>query len=165
MNRSGRRWTLAVMLIFAFMSSSGSFISADTASPPSSFGVLHRTYRTSLELRLTQNKMRLSTRRRAIRPVLGTASWYSQKDRGIRRHTANGEVFDDTRSTCAAWNIPFGTYLKVTNTGNGKSVTCRVNDRGPRKHLGRRIDLSKAAFRKIADLRLGLIKVSVMPVA
>jgi len=40
-----------------------------------------------------------------------------------------------------------------------------VNDRGPRKQLGRKIDLSKAAFKKIADLRRGVIKVTLQPAA
>lgn len=95
----------------------------------------------------------------------GVASWYSETDPGINRHTANGEVFEDTALTCASWNFPFGTYLQVTNSANGKSVICRVNDRGPAKRLHRLIDLTKAAFRKIADAKRGLIRVSVTPVA
>lgn len=94
---------------------------------------------------------------------LGIASWYSRKDKGIRKHTANGEIFDDTRKTCASWDYNFGTNLKVTNLRNGKSVICRVNDRGPAKRLSRIVDLSHAAFRKIADPRKGLIRVSVKP--
>ncbi len=94
----------------------------------------------------------------------GTASWYSEKDPGINRHTANGEVFDDTKMTCASWHFPFGTLLEVKNTSNGKSVVCRVNDRGPARRLNRVIDLTKAAFRKIADPRRGLVKVTVQPV-
>jgi len=93
------------------------------------------------------------------------ASWYSRTDPGVRRHTANGEIFDDTQWTCAAWDMPFGTSVRVTNIQNGKSVICRVNDRGPRKQLGRKIDLSKAAFKKIADLRRGVIKVTLQPAA
>src|SRR4051812_11603839 len=54
--------------------------------------------------------------------ISGTASWYSQSDPGINRHTANGEVFDDSELTCAAWNFPFGTHLEVQNIRNGKSV-------------------------------------------
>lgn len=93
----------------------------------------------------------------------GIAAWYSEKDRHIRRHTANGEVFDDSQHSCAVWEFPFGTHLRVTNLENQKSVICRVNDRGPAKHLGRRIDLTRTAFRRIASLRRGLAKVSVTP--
>ena len=91
----------------------------------------------------------------------GVASWYSETDAGINLYTANGEVFEDSRLTCAAWNYPFGTRLKVTNISNGKSVICRVNDRGPAKRLNRVIDLTRAAFGRIANLKRGLIKVKV----
>lgn len=94
----------------------------------------------------------------------GTAAWYSRKDKHVKKHTANGEVFDDTKLTCAAWGVPFGTHLKVTNLQNKKTVVCRVNDRGPAKRLGRKLDLSRAAFGRIANLRQGVVRVSVVPV-
>src|SRR5688572_20885134 len=71
----------------------------------------------------------------------GVASWYSEQDPGINAQTASGEVFDDELPTCATWDFPFGTYLKVTNRFSGRSVICRVNDRGPARRLGRAIDL------------------------
>lgn len=95
----------------------------------------------------------------------GVASWYSRKDRHVRKHTANGEVFDDTKLTCAVWGVPFGTRLKVTNLENSKAVVCRVNDRGPAKRLGRKLDLSRAAFGKIANPKEGLVRVSVTSVS
>jgi rare lipoprotein A len=55
------------------------------------------------------------------------------------------------------WDVPFGTIVTVT-LGN-RSVKVRVNDRGPAKRLGRAIDLSKAAFRKLTSLEAGLVKV------
>jgi len=94
----------------------------------------------------------------------GIASWYSCNDKGILETTANMEIFDDTKLTCAIWDLPFNTYLKVTNLDNGKSVIIRVNDRGPAKRLvrkGRIIDLTKEAFRKIGDLKQGLINVEI----
>lgn len=94
----------------------------------------------------------------------GTATWYSRKDRHIHRHTASGEVFDDSKFTCAAWDVPLGTHLKVTNLQNQKTVVCRVNDRGPSKRLNRSIDLTRTAFQKIASPDLGVIPVSVAPV-
>ena len=93
----------------------------------------------------------------------GMASWYSRTDPCINRFTANGEVFDDQEATCASWDFPFGTYLKVTNIQDGRSVICRVNDRGPERSLDRVIDLTKSSFEKIADPDLGLIRVTVMP--
>ena len=92
----------------------------------------------------------------------GKASWYSQRSPGIRRRTANNEIFNDRLMTCAMWGVPFGQKIKVTNKDNGKSVIVRVNDRGPHKRYvrrGRIIDLSKNAFRKIAPLKKGLINI------
>ena len=93
--------------------------------------------------------------------IKGTASWYSQDDPGILLTTANMERFDDSQLTCAIWDMPFNSILKVTNLKNNKSVIVRVNDRGPAKGLNRAIDLTKAAFSKIADLEKGLADVSV----
>ena len=97
--------------------------------------------------------------------ALGVASWYSERDPGINRFTASGEIFDDQKLTCASWYHEFGTLLKVTNLRNGKSVVCRVNDRGPHKRLGRLIDLTKTAFQRIADPRRGLVRVTVTRVS
>ncbi len=93
----------------------------------------------------------------------GTASWYSESDAGVGRWTASGELFDDSKHTCASWDYEFGTLLEVTNLGNGRSVTCRVNDRGPAKRLRRSVDLSKSAFSHIASTRKGLARVSIVP--
>ena len=92
---------------------------------------------------------------------IGIASWYSESDPGINLTTANGEIFDDSKLTCASWDFPFETHLRVTDLASGKSIVCRVNDRGPAKRLERVIDLTKSAFQKIAPLHSGLIKVKV----
>ena len=108
--------------------------------------------------------IRMPEVRPPVRPVPvynGTASWYSETDPGIQPQTANGEIFDDSKLTCASWHFPFGTSLKVKNEANGKSVVCRVNDRGPAKRLNRLIDLTKTAFSRIAPAHKGLIRVSV----
>ena len=94
--------------------------------------------------------------------IVGQASWYSQQSPGVRKHTANMEIFNDRELTCAMWGVPFNQKIRVTNLENGKSVIVRVNDRGPHKRYvrkGRVIDLSKAAFRSIAGLKQGLVKV------
>jgi len=93
--------------------------------------------------------------------IKGKASWYSQNDAGILLTTANMETFDDSKLTCAIWDLPFNTILKVTNLENGKFVVVRVNDRGPAKRLNRPIDLTKQAFSEIADLKKGLADVSI----
>ena len=94
----------------------------------------------------------------------GQASWYSHRSPGIRRHTANNEIFDDNTLTAAMWGVPFNQMVKVTNKATGKSVIVRINDRGPHRRYvkkGRVIDLSKKAFTEISSLRKGLIEVEI----
>ncbi|MEU7617058.1 septal ring lytic transglycosylase RlpA family protein [Micromonospora rifamycinica] len=72
--------------------------------------------------------------------------------------TANGENFDPNALTAAHKTLPFNTKVRVTNPTNGKSVTVRINDRGPFID-GRCIDLSRAAFASIASVDLGALTV------
>lgn len=88
----------------------------------------------------------------------GKASYYADKFQS--RKTANGERFDQDKSTAAHKKLPFGTRVRVTNVENGKSVVVRINDRGPFSK-GRIIDLSRSAFSKIGDLRQGLMNVKI----
>ncbi|MGB2660904.1 MAG: septal ring lytic transglycosylase RlpA family protein [Candidatus Omnitrophota bacterium] len=95
---------------------------------------------------------------------MGTASWYYEYSPGIRTTTASMEIFDHDLLTCASWDYPFDTVLEVTNAHNGKKVKVRVNDRGPSKDLyrqGRIVDLTKAAFKEIEDIRAGVTTVRV----
>lgn len=94
----------------------------------------------------------------------GLASWYAHFSPGIRETTANMEIFDDRELTCAIWDVPFNSIVRVTNIDNGRCVFVRVNDRGPAKRLvkqGRIIDLTRAAFSMIADPGKGLIRVRI----
>ncbi|MEB8431903.1 septal ring lytic transglycosylase RlpA family protein [Cocleimonas sp. KMM 6892] len=88
----------------------------------------------------------------------GKASYYADKYHG--RKTANGERFNQRAKTAAHKKLPFGTWLRVTNVNNGKTVIVRVNDRGPFVK-GRIIDLSKSAFSAIANPRVGVVDVVV----
>jgi len=88
------------------------------------------------------------------------ASWYGGGER-LNRHTASGEVFNPKALTCASWDYPFNTRLKVTNLSTGKNVIVRVNDRGPARRLGRAIDLTRFAFSRIANPRKGLVFVKI----
>ena len=90
----------------------------------------------------------------------GLASWYGGGEK-LNKYTASGEVFVPNDLTCAIWDIPFGTYIKVTNLENGYFIVVRVNDRGPARRLGRLIDLTRRAFSELAPLKKGLIKVEV----
>ena len=87
--------------------------------------------------------------------VTVTASWYGDECAG--KPTANGELFDPSAMTCAMWDVPFDTRVKVQL--GPRFVVVRVNDRGPARRLNRGIDLSEAAFAKLADTDAGLIKV------
>jgi rare lipoprotein A len=74
----------------------------------------------------------------------GIASVYGYK--GGR--TANGEHTRPGRLTAAHRTLPFGTRVRVTNRRNGRTVTVRINDRGPFVR-GRIIDLTPAAARAL----------------
>ena len=69
----------------------------------------------------------------------GGASWYGNDFHG--RRTANGEIFSANAISCASPVLPLPSYVRVTNVDNGRSIVCRVNDRGPYLH-GRVMDLS-----------------------
>jgi rare lipoprotein A len=94
----------------------------------------------------------------------GIASYYADKYHG--RTTANGEIFNMDKLTAAHRTLPFGTMVKVTHLGSQRSVTVRINDRGPFV-AGRVIDLSRAAARELRMEKDGLakVKVEILPAA
>ena len=87
-----------------------------------------------------------------------TASYYGARFAG--RRTANGERFDPAQMTAAHRTLPFGTMVEVTNVRNGKTVTVRINDRGP-FHGNRAIDLSRGAADQIGMVSSGTAKVTI----
>ncbi len=88
----------------------------------------------------------------------GIAAYYSNVFQG--RKTASGERYDKNALTAAHNRYAFGTKLRVTNLKNNKSVTVRVNDRGPHT-AGRIIDLSRKAADELGFVKEGLTKVSI----
>lgn len=78
----------------------------------------------------------------------GAASWYA---------------YTGTMAAANPW-LPKGSYVRVTNMDNGKSVIVVINDRGPFAP-GRIIDLDKVAFTKIASLGAGVINVKMEEIA
>jgi hypothetical protein len=103
-----------------------------------------------------------------VEPVFaqtGTASYYTRVSclkEGTSGIMANGQPLDDNAFSCASWDYPFGTRLKITY--EGKSIIVLVTDRGPSRRLyrkGRIIDLSAAAFQALAPLSKGIITVTV----
>ena len=85
----------------------------------------------------------------------GVASFYWQPQR-----VAAGGWFNPNAMTAAHKTLPFGTKVRVTHLGNGKSVDVKINDRGP-YIAGRIIDLSKAAAGVIGMQGQGIAKVKV----
>lgn len=88
----------------------------------------------------------------------GTASFYADKFEG--RKTASGDIFSQSKMTAACNVLPLGTWIRVTNLRNGKSVVVRVNDRlHPR--MTRLVDMSKTAARQLGYIKSGLTRVKV----
>jgi len=86
--------------------------------------------------------------------MLGLASFYSEDS-----ETASGERFDKHKLHAAHPTLPFGTRLRVTNVRNGRSVTVRVNDRGPFVR-GRIVDVTSAAAEALGMVKEGVVKVT-----
>jgi rare lipoprotein A len=92
----------------------------------------------------------------------GTASWYGYKFHG--RSTSNMEIYDMCAFSAAHKSLPLPSYVRVTNTDNGRSVIVRVNDRGP-FHAGRVIDLSYAAAARLDMTRRGTANVEIVAIS
>lgn len=82
----------------------------------------------------------------------GSASYYASKFEG--RPTASGERYRAGEYTAAHRSLPFGSKVRVTNPSTGRSVTVRINDRGPFT-AGRVIDVSRAAAEELGLIARG----------
>ena len=91
-----------------------------------------------------------------IKVWVGNASWYGPEFDGKR--TANGERFNCESLTAAHPNLPFGSWVRIVNTHNGKFEVVRINDRGPYQE-GREIDVSYRVARKIGLINSGVSQV------
>ena len=86
------------------------------------------------------------------------ASTYGAGDGTAGGPTASGETFDPSKLTAASRTLPLGSTIRVTNVSNGKTVSVRINDRGPFIR-GRIIDLSKGAAQALGFVRAGHTKI------
>jgi len=77
---------------------------------------------------------------------------------GHDTQTASGEKFDPGQLTAAHRSLPFGTRVRVTNMANGRSVTVRINDRGPYIR-GRTVDVSSSAAEALRMTERGVVNV------
>ncbi len=107
------------------------------------------------------------------------ASWYSRaslikegtRKAGEEMRMANGKIFTDSGLTCATRLYPLGTLLRISTKkvckrngrvfNDSKSVVVQVTDRISRRFARTRIDLSRNAFTRIADLEQGIVQVRV----
>ncbi len=94
--------------------------------------------------------------------IYGTCSYYAQKFEG--RKTASGEIFRHSKYTAACNALPLGTWVKVTNLANKKTVIVKTNDRLHTKTT-RLLDLTSAGARKLGFTKKGLtrVKIEVLP--
>ncbi len=122
-------------------------------------GIRETTYRINYEDGVQVSKIKLSskitqepvteivsigTRIRVGKSNSGIASWYGTSD-----------------STCSSRDFPAGTWLRVTNVGNGRQTFVKVEGYGPQAGTGKLIDLSKDAFKQLAPVGQGTTKVKV----
>src|SRR5437868_2949617 len=96
--------------------------------------------------------------RAAGKVLYGTASYYAEKFNG--RQTANGDIYDGKKMTAACNVLPLGTWIRVTNLSNNRSVVVRTNDR-LHIRMKRIVDLSRSAAEKLGYIGRGLTKVKV----
>ena len=90
--------------------------------------------------------------------IYGVASYYADKFNG--RETANGEIYDGKKLTAACNQLPLGTWIRVTNLLNNRSVVVKTNDR-LHIRMKRVVDLSRAAAEKLGYIGRGLTNVKV----
>lgn len=88
----------------------------------------------------------------------GRASWYGASHQGHR--TASGEKFDMNALTAAHRTLPMNSIVRVTSLSSGKSVSVRINDRGPFTG-GRIIDVSRAAADQLGFIQKGTDEVEI----
>lgn len=96
-------------------------------------------------------------KKKTARVQYGTASLYHNKF--IGRKTANGDNYSQKKLTAAHNSVPLGTWVKVTNLSNYKTVIVKIIDRLHYKNR-RLIDLSTSAATML-NYSKGLLKVKV----
>lgn len=98
------------------------------------------------------------TSSKVSKTLYGVASYYADKFNG--RKTANGEIYDSKKLTAACNVLPLGTWIRVTNLSNNRSVIVKTNDR-MHARMKRIVDLSREAAQKLGYISKGLTRVKV----
>src|SRR5450631_58499 len=115
-----------------------------------------RTFVTNRRVAVARKHTPFASNKNAAQTQLashGLASFYTEGTQ-----TASGEKFDTHDLTAAHPTLPFGTRLRVTSVATGRSVTVRVNDRGPFVP-GRVVDVSYSAAKALGMVGGGIAKV------
>lgn len=108
------------------------------------------------KVKKSSNITQVSQKKKIIK--FGVASYYANKFNG--RKTANDEIYRHEKFTAACNQLPFNTWIKVTNLRNKRSVIVRINDR-LNIHNKRLVDLSRSAAQKLGIIARGIAKVKV----
>jgi rare lipoprotein A len=98
------------------------------------------------------------SKKSSARILYGTASFYANSFQG--KKTANGESFDQKKLTAACNVLPLGTWIRVTNLRNKRSVVVKINDR-LHSRMTRIVDLSRVAATQLGYISSGLTRVKV----
>lgn len=110
------------------------------------------------QAKTTSQKVQSSPEKKNTKTLFGQASFYSKKFEG--RKTASGQIFNHKKFTAACNTLPLGTFIKVTNLRNGKTVVVQINDRLHSK-TKRLIDLTMAGAKRLNFVASGLTRVKV----
>ncbi|MFT3945331.1 MAG: septal ring lytic transglycosylase RlpA family protein [Agriterribacter sp.] len=105
-----------------------------------------------------QNRQSGAGKKAAVYKKEGIASYYGGKFNGKRM--ANGGKFNEKKLTAAHNSLSLGTWVKISNLRNKKSVIVQITDRMHPKNR-RLIDVSSEAARKLGFLKRGVAKVRV----
>jgi len=129
-------------------------VSTTTAAPPTTRRPAVRRSTTTPTTRRTSATVRSTSSGApaALAPRTTAAPAHSQ--------TGGATYYSAPDGTCAHRTLPFGTLVRVTDLANGRTVTCRVADRGPYVS-GRILDLAKTTFAQLAPTSTGVIQVRI----
>ena len=132
--------SLIIILIFFF---------GCTPSPRYKSGTSNKIKKdSSSKVVFTKPSKKIPNYDRSKKTIKGISSFYGLNDGFHGKLTANGEVFDMNAMTAAHKTLPLGSLVRVTNLDNDKSVTVRINDRGPYV-VGRILDCSYGVARDL----------------
>jgi rare lipoprotein A len=73
--------------------------------------------------------------------------------------TASGAIFNPGCVCAASKTLPLGSHVRVKNLKTGRTITVKINDRGPYV-AGRIIDLTPAAASALGVHGLGKVRVA-----